>query len=211
MDGPPSPLTAADRIALLKEHNAAWESLRWKESNNLPMQQGHVWELSGGVFAQSSSSNLLHFRRLPSQCRNIEEKSWRVALDIDIRDFTMDPGQDLLVVIEKPRSPLPYVHPLSYIFPILNLLYYNSNHSEIVRQIRIHLRSLTTGDKHRLAPQLPLLIHDLNVQEARRMTYTLQVCGNLLGVLFTSHVVPVSGLTVWNWTTGEVILVNHLI
>lgn len=112
VDGPLSQLTATDRLSLLKEFNTSWESLRWKESNDIPMQQGHVWELYGGVYAQSSSSNALHFRQLPSQCRKIEEKSWHVAMDIFVRDFTMDPGQDLLVLIEHPT--LLYVAPLPY-------------------------------------------------------------------------------------------------
>jgi hypothetical protein len=49
---------------------------------------------------------------LPSQCRKIEEKSWHVAMDIFVRDFTMDPGQDLLVLIEHPT--LLYVARLPY-------------------------------------------------------------------------------------------------
>jgi hypothetical protein len=102
IDGPPSPLTASHRLALLKERNAAWETLRWKESSDdLPMQQGQVWELYGGVFAQSSASNILHFRQLPSVYRNIKERSWHVVLDVHVRDFTMDPAQDLLVLIEQ--------------------------------------------------------------------------------------------------------------
>ncbi|OJA16126.1 hypothetical protein AZE42_00062 [Rhizopogon vesiculosus] len=185
MDGPPSSLTASDRLALLKERNAAWEALEWKASNDLSMQQGHLWELYGGVFAQSSPSNLLHFRQLPSEYRNIKEKSWHVALDVHVRDFTMDPAQDLLVLVEQPT-----------LFP---------NANEIERQIRIHLRSLTTGDNHRLAPKPATLVHDFDVRGARP-TYTLQVCGNLLGVYFMSHGPPTPELTVWNWTTGEVIL-----
>jgi hypothetical protein len=111
-DGPPSLLTASDRLALLKERNAAWEALRWKESNDLPMHHGHVWELYGGVFAQSSTPSVLHFHQLPSVSRNIKEKSWHLVLDTHVRDFTMDPAQDLLVLIEEP--PLLYVTPLPY-------------------------------------------------------------------------------------------------
>lgn len=116
MDGPPSSFTTSDRLALLKERNAAWESLRWVESQDIPMMQGHVWELYGGVFAQSSTPDVLHFRQLPSKYRKIKEKTWGVALDIHVRDFTMDPAQDLLVLIEQPK--LLYVTSLLYIFQI---------------------------------------------------------------------------------------------
>ncbi|KAG1757742.1 hypothetical protein EDB19DRAFT_1891444 [Suillus lakei] len=170
MDGPPSLLTTSDRLALLKERNAAWESLKWVESQDIPMMGGHIWELYGDVFAQSSTPDVLHFRQLPSKYRKIEEKTWGVALDIHVRDFTMDPAQDLLVLIEQSTS-----------------------------LIRIHLRSLATGDRHRLAPQPAIL-------QNARATYTLQVCDNLLGILFLSPEDADPELTIWNWTTGKVIL-----
>lgn len=186
MDGPPSPFITSDRLALLKERNAAWESLRWVESQDIPMMQGHVWELYGGVFAQSSTPDVLHFRQLPSKYRKIEEKTWGVALDIHVRDFTMDPAQDLLVLIEQPKS------------------LHNVNATS-TRGIRIHLRSLTTGDRHRLAPQSAILVHDLDARNVR-VTYTLQVCGNLLGILFTHPGDADPELTIWDWTTGKVTL-----
>ncbi|KAG1871004.1 hypothetical protein C8R48DRAFT_770604 [Suillus tomentosus] len=186
VDGPPSTLTTSDRLALLKERNAAWESLRWVESRDIPMMQGHIWELYGDVFAQSSTSDVLHFRQLPSKYRKIEEKTWGVALDINVRDFTMDPAQDLLVLIEEPTQ-LPHINATT-------------------RSIRIHLRSLTTGDRHRLAPQPAILVHDLNVRHARA-TYTLRVCDNLLGILFTLQDEDADPeLTIWDWSTGKVIL-----
>jgi hypothetical protein len=60
MDGPPSPFITSDRLALLKERNAAWESLRRVDSQDIPMMQGQVWELYGGVFAQSSTPDVGH-------------------------------------------------------------------------------------------------------------------------------------------------------
>jgi hypothetical protein len=38
-------------------------------------------------------------------------------------------------------------------------------------------------------------------------TYTLQVCDNLLGILSTPAGDVEPKLTIWNWTTGKVILV----
>jgi hypothetical protein len=186
VDGPPSPFTTSDRLALLKERNAAWESLRWVESQDIPMTDGHIWELYGNVFAQSSMPNVLHFRQLPSKYRKIEEKTWGVALDIHVRDFTMDPAQDLLVLVEEPSLPSTDI---------------------TTRSIRIHLRSLTTGDRHRLAPQPATLrvVHDPDLQNVRA-TYTLQVCDNLLGILISHPEDADSELTIWDWTTGKVIL-----
>lgn len=79
------------------------------------------------------------------------------------------------------------------------------------RQVRIHLRSLTTGDKHRLAPQPAFLVPNLDLRGGRPVAYTLRVCGNLLGVYFMSHGITAPELTVWNWATGKVILVNNLV
>lgn len=185
VDGPPSPFTTSDRLALLKERNAAWESLRWVESQDVPMMRGHIWELYGGVFAQSSTPDVLHFRQLPSKYRTIEEKTWRVGLDMHVRDFTMDPAQDLLVLIEEP-TPSP-------------------NANATTHSILIHLRSLTTGDRHKLAPQPAILVHALDAPNDGA-TYTLQVCDHLLGVLLTRHGDTEAELTIWNWTTGKVIL-----
>lgn len=68
------------------------------------------------------------------------------------------------------------------------------------------MRSLTTGDRHRLAPQSAILVHDLDARNVR-VTYTLQVCGNLLGILFTHPGDADPELTIWDWTTGKVTLV----
>lgn len=185
VDGPLSPFTTSDRLALLKERNAAWESLRWVESQDVPMMRGHIWELYGGVFAQSSTPDVLHFRQLPSKYRKIEEKTWRVTLDMHVRDFTMDPAQDLLVLIEEP-TPSP-------------------NANATTHSILIHLRSLTTGDRHKLAPQPAILVHALDAPNDGA-TYTLQVCDHLLGVLLIRHEDTDAELTIWDWTTGKIIL-----
>ncbi|KAG2159693.1 uncharacterized protein EDB93DRAFT_1073686 [Suillus bovinus] len=185
VDGPPSTFSTSDRLALLKERKAAWESLRWVESQDFSMMQGHIWELYGNVFAQSSTPDVLHFRQLPSKYRKIEEKEWSVTLDMHVRDFTMDPAQDLLVLIEEPTL-LP-------------------NTNTTTCSIRIHLRSLTTGDRHRLAPQPAILIHELDARNVRA-TYTLRVCDNLLGIFFDYEREDADPeLTVWDWTTGKVI------
>ncbi|KAG2095416.1 uncharacterized protein F5147DRAFT_778639 [Suillus discolor] len=105
-DGARTQLTAASKLALLKERNASWEALQWAESQDLTLPQGDnmAWELCAGVYAQFSVSGASTMRlyRLPSQCRNIPASSWRIPLLSDTKDFTMDPAQDLLVLVEKP-------------------------------------------------------------------------------------------------------------
>ena len=79
------------------------------------MHAGGVWELYGGVLAQGTSPRGLTFTQLPSKLRGIEQKTW--ALDdvgVKIRDFGMDPAQDLLAIVVKP--PREYVSRQKYFF-----------------------------------------------------------------------------------------------
>lgn len=104
-DGPSSALSAAHRLEKLKKHQAAWDELKWTEDKTVDMSIGHVWELYGGVLAQSNLNRAIFCRQLPSHLRGIEEKTWTVDISsFDLRDFTMDPSQDLLAIAEKPRS-----------------------------------------------------------------------------------------------------------
>lgn len=66
------------------------------------MHKGGVWELYGGVLAQAFSGHRkLGFTQLPSVIRGIEEKQWVIEdVGVKIRDFGMDPAQDLLIVLE---------------------------------------------------------------------------------------------------------------
>lgn len=85
------------------------------------MLRGNLWELYGGILAQSDINDTICFRRLPSRIRGIEETVWSVSTSgLDLRDFTLDPAQDLLVLIARPR--LRYVvtiherkHPLTQV------------------------------------------------------------------------------------------------
>ena len=103
-DGPSSTLPTADRLAILRERQAAWDTLTWRERHEQPMGAGSVWELYGGVLAQSEGKRTLTLRQLPSVIRGIPDKQWEIAdVGFDIRDFGMDPAQDLLVGVEHKR------------------------------------------------------------------------------------------------------------
>ena len=61
-----------------------------------------VWELYGGVFARAVTATSLAFTRLPALHRGISEEEWSLPdLGFIIRDFGMDPSQNLLVAIER--------------------------------------------------------------------------------------------------------------
>lgn len=103
-DGPPSTLGPAERLQMLKRHQEAWRTLGFSDETTIPMLRGEVWELYGGVLAQARGPQALSFRQLPSVLRGVQEKEWSLEdLGFEIRDFGMDPSQELLVVIQKPR------------------------------------------------------------------------------------------------------------
>ena len=63
--------------------------------------QGGVWELYGNVLAQAQGERTLHFKQIPSAIRGIQGTEWTIPdVGCKMRDFGMDPAQDLLVVIE---------------------------------------------------------------------------------------------------------------
>lgn len=107
VDGPPSALTAADRLALLLDRRKAWALLQWNKqvmvSTPGPCQ---AYELVGGVFAKSmisdgvlGASRHLLTSRLPSTGRSAHMVA-REDLGFSCSDFAIDPSQDLIVFLE---------------------------------------------------------------------------------------------------------------
>lgn len=94
------------RRTLLKSHQNSWDALQWTQDQRLGMFHGGLWELYGNVLAQNSSSQqTLHLKQLPSQSRAIEEKNWTVDVSqYRIRDFSIDPAHDLLIIVEQPQE-----------------------------------------------------------------------------------------------------------
>ncbi|KAK0208165.1 hypothetical protein DFS33DRAFT_1301710 [Desarmillaria ectypa] len=173
-----SALPSAECLAQLREHNNAWNKLDGAWSGSIPMLQGHLWELFGNVLAQHSGSGSLVFTQLPSSTRSIERKEWSVPLSgLRIRDFGMDPSQDLLVLIEAPRWGR------------------NSN-----RSFQFHLWFMSSGKAHGLA-SVPILQHAQKVPD-HRMSHTIQISGDHLGVEFHGSNAT-KDLVVWNWKTGR--------
>lgn len=108
IDGPPSSVTAAERLQMLLDRRKAWAQLQWKERFIVPMQGDcQAYELVGGVFAKTMSlispvepSRHLTASWLPSS--NKEERHLvRNDLGMDTRDFAMDPSQDLIIFLEE--------------------------------------------------------------------------------------------------------------
>ncbi|KIJ08313.1 hypothetical protein PAXINDRAFT_139363 [Paxillus involutus ATCC 200175] len=185
-NGPPSAMGHANRLTALRNSQTAWNKLQWTGTKDIPLLQGNLYELSGGIFVQSNHLGGLEFRRLPSHYRGIDEHVWSLDLpDVDLRDFALDPAQDLLVLIAR---------------PLLRAGVRNAR-----MEISIHLRSLTTGEEHPLATKPPILLHDVDLRAAI-LSFMVQVHSDHVAVHFISHGTAPSELVVWNWKTGLILL-----
>lgn len=106
VDGPISSTVRSERLQRLREHQAAWRMLRWRSEKTLPMLDGGVWELYGGVLARARGRHTLVFTRLPAEIRGISEQQWEITPPgiQAIRDFAIEPACDLLVIIEETNT-----------------------------------------------------------------------------------------------------------
>jgi hypothetical protein len=100
-DGPPGRLSTSERLDLLRSYEASWRCLDWNAEESHPVPNGSLWELYGNVWAHSKGNDTIEFLQLPSRLRGIPARQWTVRLDFALRDFGMDPAQDLLVTVER--------------------------------------------------------------------------------------------------------------
>ena len=107
-DNPRNTLSKAEKLPLIKQYYQTWKDIGAEtttfKKDTLRILDGPAWELTGGVLAQSVGTKSVEFRQLPSVARGVAESLWPVELDFNLVDFTMDPGQDLLVTIEAGRK-----------------------------------------------------------------------------------------------------------
>ncbi|KAI9056374.1 hypothetical protein FKP32DRAFT_1639392 [Trametes sanguinea] len=175
-DGTHNTLTVAERLRMLQTRNEAWDNLAWTAREEIPMLQGGVWELYGGVLGQGEGARTLVFKQLPSTLRGIEGRQWRIEdVGVNIRDFGMDPAQDLLIIIEN-----------------------RADGAGVI--CSVHLRSLATGQPHPSAPRPAVLSHSTH---RGRFSYTIQISEDYVAVLMTSGDEDHSELLIWNWKTSQ--------
>lgn len=106
----------SNRLALLRERERAWRVLGWRKRRTIELPPtGSLYEFVGGVYANgrdgdNSLTTSISFAELPSlgsqskvpdpSNHKQELKLWTHLLpDVCIIDFTMDPLQDLLVLV----------------------------------------------------------------------------------------------------------------
>lgn len=179
-NGPSNPeVSPADRLDALRKREAAWDKLQWSKEERMPMLNGTLWELYGGVFAQSDGLDSIKFRRLPSIYRSIDEAEWTIGdFGHPLRDFGMDPAQDLLVLVESHRWS------------------YNPD-----RSYHLHLRTMSTGGPHPKAPDPPIISYPQTNQHSQ---LSIQISAQHLGILFSSAQPGENELIIWEWMSGKI-------
>ena len=131
VDSPLSDLRVPERLKILLQRREAWRELNWTKRVPLPSSDTIVtYELVGGVFgtllpskeattqqgATTASRRISYWQSgqkaskitltyLPSSTR---KEDVRVVthqdVGVDCRDFSIDPAQDLLTLIQSPRT-----------------------------------------------------------------------------------------------------------
>lgn len=107
VDGPPSSLGTAARMALLLDRRRGWGLLLWKQRFSVPMPGScQAYELVAGVFAKTTpigadARGSRHFLAscLPSSL-HAGSAIERPDVGLLTRDFAIDPTQDLVAFVE---------------------------------------------------------------------------------------------------------------
>ncbi|KAI0271411.1 hypothetical protein BC834DRAFT_441182 [Gloeopeniophorella convolvens] len=182
-DGPPGPLSAHERLELLRQYEMSWRGVQWNEHTVVPVPEGSLWELYGNVWAHSRDEDAIELVQIPSRLRGIPLRRWTLNLDFSLRDFGMDPSQDLLVAVERTTGDAP-------------------------RLCRIRLCTLSTGKGHPLAAKAATLEYSRAASENPQglWSYSIRISGNYVGVLFLDHHDDDNDLVVWDWTTGDIMM-----
>ncbi|KAJ8472877.1 hypothetical protein ONZ45_g16497 [Pleurotus djamor] len=152
----------SQKLRMLRQYQTAWANMNLKVAKvvkPLPTSSSPP-ECFGGIFAYHDFNvEKLMLYQLPSVVRNIPWREWSVqAIDDNIlRDFAIDPSQDLLIFIEN--SPL------------------------APGMFRFHRMALSSGQHHELTESTSPIQHE----DTDHYRFTLRVCARSLAALFVGE------------------------
>ncbi|TFY78781.1 hypothetical protein EWM64_g5232 [Hericium alpestre] len=189
----PSPQTSiAAQRRLLNEREQRWSTLSWRHKVTTPVPAaGSIYEFVGGVYGNGHGqgddrrvSGKITFYQFPTAAgeKALVEggrvPSWTLTeYDINIIDFSMDPSQDLLVLV--------------------------SSTSE--SDYQVHLRTLSTNEPHPLAPSPVLECKRAMGPEAPDSwtSFRIQILDDYLALLIKDvfHT-SAAFIAIWNWRIG---------
>ncbi|PPR01043.1 hypothetical protein CVT24_000577 [Panaeolus cyanescens] len=181
-------LTHVEILQKLRERRRRWDTLDHKTFITLQIDSScQAYELVGGVFGQTDGTNIT-FCWLPSSTskgRRIDHQS-----PIPLRDFAMDPSQDLLVILEQ------------------NSIYYNSDEGNVVV---LHLRTMSTNLPHEKATRTPKIEFNIPPDNAPAgngiVGAALYIMRHLLSINLRigSWTESRCRVLIFNWITGSLV------
>ncbi|KAF8493317.1 hypothetical protein JB92DRAFT_2999971 [Gautieria morchelliformis] len=174
-------LSIPERLAQLKTFEQAWAKLYFRQRLTVNVARGYVWKLRGDVLATQLMSRLL-FIQLPSAVRGTPVHTWESHIEVHIRQFAIDPAQDLAVVVAWPPTYREHWH-----------------------TFLIHLRTMSTGVCHPCAtdPVLSCVPTFLDTQ----YDISIQIMGEFLAVLYHTPAGHLRDLLfIWDWKTGQLLI-----
>ena len=101
VDNPSCNMSTVERFERLEAYIDYWKTAHQKEYHDLEMNGDGCWELLHGVLAQVRTPSTITCIQLASVIRQTEENRWQIPnVGFRIAEFTMDPEQNLLVMLE---------------------------------------------------------------------------------------------------------------
>ena len=88
------------RLDAIRRYTDAWNNLKFPTRKQILMEDGQAWDLVNGVLTQACFHGGISCVQMPCSIKGIPEHRWVAPTDFQIRDFTIDISQDLLVAME---------------------------------------------------------------------------------------------------------------
>ena len=153
----------------------------------------HAYELVGGLFAKAIEEYGAARRLVASWLPSNTSDEKRLVVDdlgVRIKDFALDPAQDLIVLLEHRPATGPSA---------------NTSAATAGTDIRVHLRKLSTGA---VAPH-PAAKEPVLCRRALGPVHgcMIQIVEDVVGMYFW---IPLHGVLIWNWMTGEELVVRFV-
>ena len=90
-----------ERLDRLEAYIDYWKTAHQKEYHDLEMNGDGNWDLRRGVLTQVRNLSTIACIQLASVIRQTKEKRWQIPdVGFHIAELTMDPEQNLLVILE---------------------------------------------------------------------------------------------------------------
>lgn len=198
-DNPRSDLSYSGKREVLRSHKARLDhpekivpetyELHAAEDGTSSVYTGgvYVWALLQPT-AWRGAIRQLYFYQFPSPNRGVKYKHWVVSdLGVEAEYYTIDPEQDLLVLLEGDSIDLPFTG-------------YN-----------LHLRSMSTNQAHpKACSASTIMSYRCSTSLNPASFVSFEISGCLLAVAFRSgSEEDPSCIVIWNWTTGVELTVSQ--